>query len=97
MRPIAASPRTSDQACRERKCAQGLGFAGNPGDYTALGSALHDPDVEVRREAVWVLARLGEIRALPLIDKALCDPDREVRQIARGVTLGLRSRDGSAR
>ena len=74
-----------------------LGVVGGPWAYVVLANALRDPDVEVRREAVWALARLGEVEGLPLLDRAVRDPDPEVRGMAREVLTNLRRKDAAAR
>jgi len=51
----------------------------------AFAIALDDPDPEIRFEAVSVLAEISDSRVLPLIEKALHDPDEDVRTLAEGI------------
>ncbi len=51
----------------------------------ALAMALDDPDPEIRFEAISVVAEIADNRVLPLIEKALHDPDEDVRSLAEGI------------
>jgi len=66
-------------------CAAPAGCSPTPG----LVGQLQDPDVQVRRQAVRALAKMGPAAdgAIPGLTSALHDPDSEVRRTA-AVALG---------
>ena len=67
----------------------------DPAPIEALGEALHDPDIFVRRTAAWALGRFGPAAkaALPQLQAALLDPDNEVRLSAAATIKTLTGSD----
>jgi HEAT repeat protein len=61
--------------------AWALGEIEDPSAASALGAALKDANVDVRRKAAWALGELGLERAPPALIEALRDADRDVRRI----------------
>ena len=71
-----------------------LGELGLPESAGALQEALADPDLRVRGDAAWALARLGARAALPQLESlAGDDPEPWVRQQAAAAVLALAGED----
>ncbi len=83
----AYEPVTVDRAVRgdaalREALADALGKAGDPRGRTMLEGLLIDPEVAVRRAAVFGLGELEDAAAMPVLLKALRDPDRETGVLA---------------
>jgi hypothetical protein len=61
---------------RKLEVAELLGRIGAPWAVEPLASLLHDPDPDVRGEAILALARTNQTSAVPILVGALADPER---------------------
>jgi hypothetical protein len=68
---------------RKLEVAELLGRIGAAWAVEPLASLLHDPDPDVRSEAILALARTNQTSAVPWIVAALGDPEPERREEAR--------------
>ena len=70
---------------RRGPCHRGLGPGGDrelDRLVDALGRAIRDSDVEVRRKAVWALGEIQDARGVAPLTQALSDGDQETRKTA---------------
>jgi HEAT repeat protein len=59
---------------------------------TVAERAVSDPDTGVRTQAIYALAATGALDAVPTLERAANDSDREVRRSAREALVSVRSR-----
>jgi len=59
--------------------AMSLGVLAAPGATTPLAGAAASLSPKTRRSAVWALAKIGGTAGIPAVQRALADPDDEVR------------------